>query len=106
MVGIGPQRDLGHAEELGQPPPVRFFQLARRTLAHELLQIAGIAAEHGGKRGEAGASGLGQFDQLRAVRRHRFTHKTVSSSPPSSDPRHAGRWMREISHSIGFFLDK
>ena len=48
MVGIGPQRNLGHAEELGQPPAVRFFQLARRTLAHELLQITGIAAEHGG----------------------------------------------------------
>ena len=48
MGWIGPQRDLGHAEELGQPPAVRFFQLARRTLAHELLQITGIAAEHGG----------------------------------------------------------
>ena len=28
VVGIGTQFDFGHAEELGQPPPVRLLQLA------------------------------------------------------------------------------
>ena len=60
---------LRNPEEFGQPPTVVLLQATGRSLADELLEVARVAAEHGGERSEAGTAGLRQFEQAGAFGR-------------------------------------